>query len=76
MVEQTPYLTVPLHEHSPYEEKHVKASSTTPPIKIEVVSQTLDLGTPELNTMVISLWIFLWYQCMSSCDVFTCCYVF
>ena len=37
-------------------EQPVEESSTqTPPIKIQVLGQEIDLGTPELNTMVKDL---------------------
>ena len=45
-----------LDQDGPSEEWHVEASSMpTPPIRIQVLGQEIDLGTPELNTMIKDL---------------------
>ena len=45
-----------LDEVGPYEEIPIERSITpTPPIKIQLLGQEIDLGTPELNTVVKDL---------------------
>ena len=56
MVNQIPCLFVLLEQDGPFEEWPIEESSTpTPPIKIQVLGQAIDLGTLELNTMVKDL---------------------
>ena len=55
-VDQTPYSTVSLDQDVPFDEQPVKESlMPNPSIKIQVLSQAIDLVTPELNTMVKEL---------------------
>ena len=69
VVNQTPYSIVSLEQDGSSEERTVKASSITPPIRNQVLGQATDLGTPKLNTMVkisiMSPWIFVHYRCLN-----------
>ena len=50
--DQTSYSIELQDQDGPFEERPNDASLTTPQIRIKVVVQEIDLGTPELNTMV------------------------
>ena len=55
MVDQTPYSNLLLDQVVPPKEQVVEASSTTPPIRIQVVGQAIELGKTKLNTIVKEL---------------------